>query len=82
MNLNNTSSGKQYNNVGIGSQYNAENITIQHAANDPGDKDRQFLVDLKLRKTRLDKKRIERTKGGLLKDSYLWILHNEDFQQW
>ncbi|KAH0424507.1 vegetative incompatibility protein het-e-1 [Colletotrichum camelliae] len=82
MNLDNTSSGKQYNNVGSGSQYNAENITIQHAANDPGDKDRQFLIDLKLSDPRLDKERIERTKGGLLKDSYRWILNNEDFQQW
>ncbi|KAF4837034.1 Vegetative incompatibility protein HET-E-1 [Colletotrichum tropicale] len=82
MNLNNTSSGKQYNNVGSGSQYNAENITIHHAADDSGDKDRQFLVDLKLSDPRLDKERIERTKGGLLKDSYLWILNNEDFQRW
>ncbi|CAI0649715.1 unnamed protein product [Colletotrichum noveboracense] len=82
MNLNNTSSGKQYNNVGGGSQYNAENITIHHVANDPGDKDRQFLIDLKLSDPRLDKERIERTKGGLLKDSYLWILNNEEFQRW
>ncbi|KAF5486883.1 Vegetative incompatibility protein HET-E-1 [Colletotrichum siamense] len=82
MNLNNISSGKQYNNVGGGSQYNAENITIHHAANDSGDKDRQFLIDLKLSDPRLDKERIERTKGGLLKDSYVWILNNEDFQRW
>lgn len=88
MNLNNTSSGKQYNNVGGGCQYNAENITIRkfahpspkqtslikckdHAANDPGDKDRQFLIDLKLSDPHLDKEQIERIKGGLLKDSYL-----------
>ncbi|KAE9986992.1 hypothetical protein EG328_004124 [Venturia inaequalis] len=29
-----------------------------------------------------DKKRIEETKGGLLKDSYCWILENSDFRQW
>ncbi|EXL51561.1 hypothetical protein FOCG_09485 [Fusarium oxysporum f. sp. radicis-lycopersici 26381] len=27
-------------------------------------------------------KRIEQTKGGLLEDSYCWILKNTDFQQW
>src|SRR5436305_2223242 len=26
--------------------------------------------------------RIEETKGGLLEDSYHWILENSDFQQW
>jgi len=29
-----------------------------------------------------DKKRIEDTKGGLLEDSYHWILDYPDFQQW
>jgi hypothetical protein len=29
-----------------------------------------------------DKKRIEDTKGGLLKESYRWILENPEFQQW
>lgn len=29
-----------------------------------------------------DKKRIEGTKGGLLEDSYHWILDNIDFQKW
>ncbi|KAF3809312.1 Vegetative incompatibility protein HET-E-1, partial [Colletotrichum gloeosporioides] len=78
MNINNSSSGKQYNNVGSGSQYNAENITITHDA----EGDRQFLIDLKLSDPRLDKERIERTKGGLWKDSYIWIFDNEDFQRW
>ncbi|RDW58852.1 hypothetical protein BP6252_13328 [Coleophoma cylindrospora] len=31
---------------------------------------------------RADKIRIEETKGGLLADSYLWILENDDFKQW
>ncbi|EGR50114.1 uncharacterized protein TRIREDRAFT_58814, partial [Trichoderma reesei QM6a] len=30
----------------------------------------------------VEKKRIEDTKGGLLQDSYNWILGNEDFQRW
>ncbi|KAF2626715.1 beta transducin-like protein HET-E4s [Macroventuria anomochaeta] len=29
-----------------------------------------------------DKKRIEETKGGLLKDSYRWVLDNTVFRQW
>jgi hypothetical protein len=29
-----------------------------------------------------DKKRIEETKGGLLADSYRWVLDNTAFQQW
>jgi NACHT domain len=37
---------------------------------------------LRLTDPRDDKKRIEETKGGLLKDSYRWILDNADFQQW
>lgn len=31
---------------------------------------------------RVDKRRIEETKGGLLRDSYKWILKHEDFQHW
>jgi hypothetical protein len=30
----------------------------------------------------MTKKRIEETKGGLLEDSYHWILEHSDFQQW
>jgi hypothetical protein len=30
----------------------------------------------------MTKKRIEETKGGLLEDSYHWILKHSDFQQW
>jgi hypothetical protein len=37
---------------------------------------------LRLTDPRDDKKRIEDTKGGLLEDSYCWILQNSDFQQW
>ena len=40
------------------------------------------LADLCTTDPRKDKKRIQRTKGGLLKDSYKWILENENFKTW
>ncbi|KAL6411746.1 beta transducin-like protein HET-D2Y [Ilyonectria robusta] len=40
------------------------------------------LADLRSADPRDDKTRIEQTKGGLLEDSYCWILNNADFQQW
>ncbi|KAG9236930.1 hypothetical protein BJ875DRAFT_503024 [Amylocarpus encephaloides] len=41
-----------------------------------------YLEDLSTTNPREDKRRIEQTKGGLLKDSYRWILEQLDFQQW
>ena len=46
------------------------------------EKDQQCLKHLRLTNPRDDKARIERTKGGLLRDSYRWVLNNADFQQW
>ncbi|KAK3947359.1 hypothetical protein QBC32DRAFT_328628 [Pseudoneurospora amorphoporcata] len=46
------------------------------------EKDQQCLQHLRLTDPRDDKVRIERTKGGLLQDSYCWVLNNADFQQW
>lgn len=40
------------------------------------------LKDLQTTDPRLDKKRIEETKGGLLADAYRWVLDNEDFKHW
>ncbi|KAH7111543.1 NACHT domain-containing protein [Dactylonectria macrodidyma] len=40
------------------------------------------LSDLRITDPRDDKTRIEDTKGGLLRDSYHWILDHEDFQRW
>ncbi|KIW24860.1 uncharacterized protein PV07_10547 [Cladophialophora immunda] len=40
------------------------------------------IQDLRVTDPRDDKKRIEDTKGGLLADSYHWILENSDFQRW
>jgi hypothetical protein len=46
------------------------------------DKDMQCLQDLCLTDPRDDKSRIQQTKGGLLEDSYRWILTNADFLRW
>jgi hypothetical protein len=40
------------------------------------------IRDIRHTDPRHDKKRIEDTKGGLLADSYRWILGNTAFQQW
>lgn len=44
--------------------------------------DQECIQHLRLTDPRDDKKRIEETKGGLLDDSYRWILQSPDFQQW
>ncbi|KAI1113874.1 hypothetical protein F5Y14DRAFT_416893 [Nemania sp. NC0429] len=44
--------------------------------------DDEILQKLRLTDPRDDKTRIEQQKGGLLHDSYKWILDHEDFQQW
>ncbi|KAN0070407.1 hypothetical protein V8E54_011276 [Elaphomyces granulatus] len=46
------------------------------------DEDRHCLADLLLTDPRDEKIRIERTKGGLLNDSFRWILNNSEFQRW
>ncbi|RYP45277.1 hypothetical protein DL768_008353 [Monosporascus sp. mg162] len=40
------------------------------------------LSDLRSTDPRHDKNRIEQTKGGLLRDSYRWILTHDDFLRW
>jgi hypothetical protein len=45
-------------------------------------KQEKCIQDLHLTDPRNNKKRIKETKGGLLEDSYHWILKNADFQQW
>jgi len=49
---------------------------------DDASKAKQCLRDLRITDPRADKVRIEETKGGLLLDSYQWILGNHDFNQW
>jgi hypothetical protein len=43
---------------------------------------RELLQDIRSTDPRKDKERIEKTKGGLLADSYCWILDNNTYQQW
>ncbi|KAH3938657.1 hypothetical protein HBH98_243200 [Parastagonospora nodorum] len=45
-------------------------------------KQEECLRDLRATDPRNDKKRIEQVKGGLLADSYRWVLDNTTFQQW
>ncbi|KAM9873931.1 nwd1 protein [Verticillium dahliae] len=45
-------------------------------------KDRECLKDLSVTDPCHDKARIQSTKGGLLEDSYRWILSHADFLQW
>jgi hypothetical protein len=48
----------------------------------PSNEDKECIRHLRTTDPRDDKKRIEETKGGLLEDSYRWILENSDFQRW
>ncbi|KAF4901526.1 Vegetative incompatibility protein HET-E-1 [Colletotrichum fructicola] len=72
---NNTGFGTQNNNAGSGNQYNAELATSENG-------DAKLLADLWVTDPRHDKTRIERRKGGLLRDSYRWILDHEAFVRW
>jgi hypothetical protein len=56
---------------------------LQEDEQNPLDPQSQSCIqDLRITDPREDKKRIEDTKGGLLRDSYQWILTRPDFQQW
>lgn len=46
------------------------------------DKREKCVQDLRLTDPRDDKKRVEDTKGGLLEDSYRWVIANSEFKQW
>lgn len=52
---------------------------VQYRLNDD---DQACLRDLQTTDPRIDKSRIERVKGGLLKDAYGWVLDNNDFKEW
>lgn len=45
-------------------------------------KNERCLAELCTTDPRHDKKRIQQTKGGLLKESYRWILENQSFKTW
>ncbi|WDK13463.1 NACHT domain-containing protein [Colletotrichum graminicola] len=44
--------------------------------------ERELLRDLRISDPRDDKQRIERTKGGLVLDSFRWVLYHDDFRRW
>ena len=46
------------------------------------EEDNTCLAGILLTNPRSEKIRIERTKGGLLTDSFRWILDNSEFQRW
>jgi hypothetical protein len=46
------------------------------------DRRKRCMQDLRISDPRDDKKSIEKTDGGLLKDSYRWILETSDYQRW
>jgi hypothetical protein len=56
--------------------------TSDHNTYKINEDDRHCLEDLRTTDPRHDKARIEKNKGGLLEDSYHWILENAQFQQW
>lgn len=49
---------------------------------DISDIGKRCIADLRTTNPRDDKTRIEDTKGGLLADSYIWVLDDENFTQW
>jgi hypothetical protein len=56
---------------------------LQEDKQNPFDPQSQSCIqDLRITDPREDKRRIEDTKGGLLRDSYQWILEHPNFQQW
>ncbi|KAF2200698.1 NACHT-domain-containing protein, partial [Delitschia confertaspora ATCC 74209] len=59
------------------------NRSIHHQALVQREKeDLECIKSLRITDPNDDKRRIEDTKGGLLADSYRWILDNNDFRQW
>jgi len=54
----------------------------QLVTNQRSEKDQQCLKDLRATDPRHDKTRIEQTKGGVLQDSFRWILENPKLRQW
>lgn len=69
-----------YNNTAIMDQI--LKLTEQSASLQLTAEDNECLRQLRVTDPRDDKKRIELTKGGLLQDSYAWILENEAYKTW
>ncbi|KAF5253925.1 hypothetical protein FANTH_1250 [Fusarium anthophilum] len=65
--------------VHVGNSYN---ITHHHREGSEQDGTKDYLEALRSTDPRDDKARIEQTNGGLLKDSYVWILDSHEFITW
>ncbi|KAH7150884.1 quinon protein alcohol dehydrogenase-like superfamily [Fusarium sp. MPI-SDFR-AT-0072] len=65
--------------VHVGNSYN---ITHHHRSGSEQDGAKKYLDALRSTNPRDDKARIEQTNGGLLKDSYVWILDSPEFITW
>ncbi|EJT73024.1 hypothetical protein GGTG_09875 [Gaeumannomyces tritici R3-111a-1] len=68
--------------TGSGVQINAPIGTISQYFGGAENKEALCLRDLYITNPWLDKQRIEDAKGGLLQDSYRWILEQDAFRQW
>lgn len=85
----NSGRGEFYHNIisggatfGINVPNSTVNIITEHQSQQhlPDPQTQNCLRDLRTTDPRDDKTRIEETKGGLLEDSYRWILEHSDFQ--
>ena len=76
INVYNTHEIKSYLETLVGTAKNQEKALLQDK------EDNKCLQHLRLTDPRDDKTRIEQTKGGLLQDSYRWILDHADFRRW
>ncbi|KAF5587321.1 heterokaryon incompatibility protein het-E-1 [Fusarium subglutinans] len=65
--------------VHVGNSYN---VTHYHHQKSEQDGSKTYLDTLRSTDPRHDKARIEQTNGGLLKDSYVWILESAEFINW
>ncbi|KAL2886900.1 Vegetative incompatibility protein HET-E-1 [Ceratocystis lukuohia] len=76
-------SGHTMNYLNENKQYIKQFVTAftMGAAYQHNDKDKQCLSELYVADPATDKKDIETKKGGLLKDSYQWILKHKSFQE-
>ncbi|KAI0891534.1 quinon protein alcohol dehydrogenase-like superfamily [Annulohypoxylon nitens] len=67
--------GQGVQNSGSGGVIVGRDLKIGSSKND-------CLIDLYVTDPRHDKKRIEEAKGGLLAESYVWVLRQDDFLRW
>ncbi|KAK8132022.1 WD40-repeat-containing domain protein [Apiospora kogelbergensis] len=76
-----------YTNQGVSNfsgQYSLESEASLHQGNTTNvyQTANRCLADLRVTDPCHDKKRIEETKGGLLRDAYVWVLENRDLCRW